>query len=45
MTASRFIQRLDSLPGGDGKDAAALVNELQEALRIGAQLEAPPDEA
>jgi hypothetical protein len=46
VTTRRFIQRLDSLPpGGDGKDAAALVNELQEALRIGTQLETPPDEA
>ena len=44
--AARFATRLDALPaGGDGKDAAALAAELQEALRIGTRLEVPVDAA
>ena len=44
--AARFATRLDALPaGGDGKYAAALAAELQEALRIGTRLEVPVDAA
>ena len=44
--AARFATRLDALPsGGDGKDAAALAAEMQEALRVGARLEVATDAA
>jgi len=44
--AARFATRLDALPpGGDGKDAAALAAEMQEALRVGTRLEVPVDAA
>lgn len=44
--AVRFATRLDALPpGGDGKEAAALAAETQEALRLGTRLEVPVDAA
>ena len=44
--AARFATRVDALPaGGDGKDAAALAAEMQEALRVGSRLEVPVDAA
>ena len=44
VAAARLATRLDALPpGGDGKEAANLVAEAQEALRVGARLETPVD--